>query len=152
MAELMGCLSLVTPFKSLEELSAREDNATLDDFAAAGVTSADDLRQQFAEHFYFGCEADDPMNATAFNSKANPFGARLRAVFSSDIGHWDVPDMTEVTEEAYELVEDGVITEEDFRDFVFTNPTTLWTGMNPDFFKGTVVENEVAKLLAAGAK
>ena len=67
-------------------------------------------------------------------------------------GHWDVPDMTEVTEEAYELVEHEVITEEDFRDFVFTNPTTLWTGMNPDFFKGTVVEQEVKKLLATGVK
>jgi hypothetical protein len=56
--------------------------------------------------------------------------------------------MTEVTEEAYELVEHGVINERDFRDFVFTNPTTLWTGMNQDFFKGTVVETEVNKLLA----
>ena len=37
-----------------------------------------------------------------------------------------------------------------FRDFVFTNPTTLWTGMNPDFFKGTVVEQAVSNLLADG--
>jgi hypothetical protein len=92
------------------------------------------------------------MNATAFDTKANPFGAQLRAVFSSDIGHWDVPDMTEVTAEAHELVEHGVITDADFRDFEFTNPTTLWTGMNPHFFKGTIVEKEVAKLLAAGVK
>ena len=42
--------------------------------------------------------------------------------------------------------------EEDFRDFVFANPVTLWTGMNPDFFKGTVVEQEVEKLLARGVK
>jgi len=76
----------------------------------------------------------------------NPFGARLRAIFSSDIGHWDVPDMTEVLEEAYELVEHGLLTEEDFRDFVFTNPVTLWTGMNPDFFKGTVVEQAATQV------
>jgi len=76
----------------------------------------------------------------------NPFGARLRAIFSSDIGHWDVPDMTEVLEEAYELVEHGLLTEDDFRDFVFTNPATLWTGMNPDFFKGTVVEQAAARV------
>ena len=38
----------------------------------------------------------------------------------------------------------------DFRDFVFTNPVTLWTAMNPDFFKGTVVEGAVEKLLAQG--
>ena len=88
------------------------------------------------------------MNATAFNTKANPFGSQIRAVFSSDIGHWDVPDMTEVTQEAYEPVEQGIMTEDNFRDFVFTNPTTLWTGMNPDFFTGTVVEQQVKQLLA----
>ena len=45
-----------------------------------------------------GVRADDPMNAWAFNTKVNPMGARLKAVFSSDIGHWDVPDMREVVE------------------------------------------------------
>jgi hypothetical protein len=80
----------------------------------------------------------------------NPFGARLKAIFSSDIGHWDVPDMSEVLEEAYELVEQEVITETDFRDFVFTNPVTLWAGMNPNFFKGTVVEQAAAQVLANG--
>jgi hypothetical protein len=84
--------------------------------------------------------------------KRNPFGARLRAIFSSDIGHWDVPDMTEVLAEAYTLVEEEVMTDADFRDFVFTNPVTLWTGMNPDFFKGTVVEQEVDHLLAVRVK
>jgi hypothetical protein len=98
-------------------------------------------------HFYFGCEADDPINTWAFNTKVNPFGARLNVLFSSDIGHWDVPDVTEVVEEAYELVEKGLISEADFRDFVFTNPISLYAGMNPEFFNGTVVENEVSKLL-----
>jgi predicted TIM-barrel fold metal-dependent hydrolase len=121
------------------------------DFARTGIKKPEDIRDLFVPHFYFGCEADDPMNASAF-SKANPYGARMRAVFSSDIGHWDVPDMTKVTEEAYELVEDGIITEEDFRDFVFTNPVTLWTGMNPEFFKGTLVEKQVDQLLASGVK
>jgi hypothetical protein len=36
--------------------------------------------------------------------------------------------MTRVIEEAYEVVESGLISEEDFRDFVFTNPVTLWAG------------------------
>jgi hypothetical protein len=58
-----------------------------------------------------------------------------------------VPDVTEVAQEAYELVDDGVITEQDFRDFVFVNPVRLWTDMNPHFFKGTVVESQVDKLL-----
>ena len=38
---------------------------------------------------------------------------------------------------------------EDFKDFVFVNPVKLVTSMNPDFFRGTVVEKEVEKLLAA---
>jgi hypothetical protein len=91
-------------------------------------------------------------NATAFNTKANSLGQKIKAVYSSDIGHWDVPDMTEVTEEAGEPVEHGVISEDDFRDFVFTNPTTLWTGMNLNFFKGTIVEQSVKNLMAAGAQ
>jgi predicted TIM-barrel fold metal-dependent hydrolase len=125
--------------------SGREDG--VDDWALCHIERAEDIRDLFVPNFYFGCEADDPMNAWAFNTKVNPFGSRLKAIFSSDIGHWDVPDMTEVVEEAHELVDKGVITDEDFRDFVFTNPVTLWTDMNPDFFKGTVVETEVNRLL-----
>ena len=126
----------------------REDPATLDDWAACHIERAEEIRDLFVPNFYFGCEADDPLNATAFNAKMNPFGARLKAIFSSDIGHWDVPDMTKVLEEAYELVEKELLTAQDFRDFVFTNPMTLWTGMNPDFFTGTVVEQAVAQELA----
>jgi len=130
----------------------KEDPATIDDWWRCGIEKPEDIKELFVPNFYFGCEADDPMNASAFNTTVNPFGAKLKAIFSSDIGHWDVPDMTEVTEEAYELVEEGKITEENFREFVFVNPTKLWTDMNPHFFKGTVVEKEVEKLLVEMAK
>jgi hypothetical protein len=116
----------------------------IDDFAACGIQKASDIRRLFAENFYFGCEADDPMNAWGFNSKVNPYGARIKMLFGSDIGHFDVPDMREVLVEAHELVDDGIITEEDFRDFVFGYPAEFWTGMNPDFFKGTAVEDQVS--------
>ena len=53
--------------------------------------------------FFFGCEADDRLNALAFDRRLNPAGARLNALFGSDIGHFDVPDMREVLPEAYEL-------------------------------------------------
>ncbi len=128
----------------------REDTDTLDDWWRCGIEKPQDIRDLFVPNFYFGCEADDPINAIAFDSKRLPFNARLNAIYSSDLGHWDVPDMTEVTEEAYELVEDGLISETDFRDFVFANPARLWTGMNPNFFKGTVVESAVDKLIATG--
>jgi hypothetical protein len=125
----------------------REDPATLDDWARCEITTAEDIKDLFVPNFYFGCEADDLLNATAFNAKMNPFSARLGAIISTDIGHWDVPDMTAVLEEAYELVDKEIVTERDFEDFVFSNPVKLWTGMNPDFFTGTVVEDAVKKLL-----
>jgi predicted TIM-barrel fold metal-dependent hydrolase len=151
-AQLMAQYGDETVRAKLEELRdfiGREQPRppVLDDFAECGVERAEDFRTFFESNFYFGCEADDPMNAWAFNQKVNPFGARLRPVLSSDIGHWDVSDMLEVVAEAYELVERELITAEDFRDFVFRNPVSLHAGMNPDFFKGTRCEAEVAQLL-----
>jgi predicted TIM-barrel fold metal-dependent hydrolase len=145
MDELMSCLSLVPPFKSAEEMTEREYREQIDDFAAAQVDSADDLRRQFADHFYFGCEADDPTTAWAFGRHGHH---RLHPIFSSDVGHFDVTDMTEVLQEAHELVEHGLITTDDFREFVFGNAARLHTALNPDFFEGTVVESAVAKELA----
>lgn len=125
-----------------------QDPDRLDDFAAVGITKAEDIRDRFIPNFYFGCEADDPMNAWAFNTRGNPFGAQVRAIFSSDIGHWDVPDMLEVLEEAYELVEHDLLTTDDFRDFVFANAARFYTGTNPDFFAGTTVADAVAAVPA----
>src|SRR5216117_320038 len=120
----------------------------LDDYARCKITRKDDIRELFVPRFYFGCEADDPINAWAFNRKANPMNARLNALFSSDIGHMDVPDMTRVLPEAYELVEHELLTDGDFRDFMFTNAVRFWGEVNPDFFKGTVVEKQAAEVLA----
>lgn len=128
--------------------TSKDDPATLDDFSAANIASLTDLHDRFVPNFYFGCEADDPMTATAFKSDWFPLKPRFKAMFGSDIGHWDVTDMTKVLQEAYEMVEEGRVTENDFKDFVFTNPVSLHAGMNPDFFKGTVVEKEVDELLA----
>jgi predicted TIM-barrel fold metal-dependent hydrolase len=121
----------------------------LDEFAAAALRSVEDLRDRFVPNFYFGCEADDRLVAWAFAEHVNAAGARLRPIFGSDISHWDVPDMTEPVEEAYELVEDGVIGDREFRDLMFVNPARLHAGMNPGFFAGTVCEAAVRD--AAGA-
>jgi len=93
--------------------------------------------------FYFGCEADDRLNAIAFDPRLHHEGARLKAMFGSDIGHWDVMDMNGVLPEAYALVEEGLMSEEDFRAFVCDNPAGFFTRQNPDFFKGTTVEGKV---------
>jgi predicted TIM-barrel fold metal-dependent hydrolase len=121
----------------------------IDMFAESLVTSADDIIELFATRFFYGCEADDPMNTLAFASHLNPGGATLPAIFSSDVGHWDVRDMREVLPEAYELVGHGQIDEGQFRSFVFTNPIDLWTSMNPEFFTGTSVEGPARDALAA---
>jgi hypothetical protein len=127
-----------------------DPTASLDDFEACAIERAEQIRDLFIPSFYFGCEADDSANPWAFNAKSNPYRARLNAVFGSDIGHFDVPDMTKVLTEAWELVDEELIGEADFRDFVFANPVRLWAGNNPDFFKGTVVEHAARAVLAAG--
>lgn len=131
--------------------SAEEDNLTggmpvLDDFAACKIARKEDWVDLYARPYYFGCEADDRMNVTAFG-KANPFGARINAIFSSDIGHFDVPDMLSPVPEAHELVEDELITPDDFRDFTFANAVRLWGTQNPHFFDGTSVAKEAAAVL-----
>ncbi len=47
-----------------------EDPATLDEFAACGISTAEDIRDVFTGQFYFGCEADDPLTALAFDARA----------------------------------------------------------------------------------
>jgi len=116
----------------------------VDEWIHLGISRADEIRDLFVPRFYFGCEADDRTTAFAF-SPANAFGARLNAVLSSDIGHWDAGPMRRVVAAAWRLVEDGVLTEPDFRDLTFTNPARLYLSANPDFFKGTAIEHEVAR-------
>ncbi|MCR9092907.1 MAG: amidohydrolase family protein [bacterium] len=98
-----------------------------DDFAKTGVERPEDVRDRFVPNFFFGCEADDPMTASAFDRDRIPFGSELSAMFSSDIGHWDVPDMTEVLEEAWENVEKGWLDRDQFRRFVFENVARFYT-------------------------
>jgi predicted TIM-barrel fold metal-dependent hydrolase len=122
--------------------------ADLDDYSACRIDRPEDICDLFVPKFYFGCEADDPINAWAFNRRANPFGARLNPLFGSDIGHFDVPDMAEVVPEAHELLEDGLISAHDFRDFTFANAARFWGTANPGIFKGTVIESAAASVLA----
>jgi hypothetical protein len=120
----------------------------IDDFSGCQITNKEDWVDLYAKPYYFGCEADDRMNVTAFG-RSNRFGARLNAIFSSDIGHFDVIDMRHPLSEAYELVEDGHITADDFRAFTFANAVKLWGTQNPKFFEGTRVAKEAAAVLAS---
>jgi predicted TIM-barrel fold metal-dependent hydrolase len=119
----------------------------LDDYFRCRIERKEDIRDLFVPRFYFGCEADDPVNGWAFNRQANLMGSRLNALFSSDIGHFDVPDMGDVVPEAHELVEHGLLTDDDFRDFMFANAVRFWGEVNPDFFRGTVVDKQAQEVL-----
>jgi predicted TIM-barrel fold metal-dependent hydrolase len=121
-----------------------------DDYWRCNITQKQDWIDLYARPYYFGCEADDRMNAVAFG-KTMPLGARINAIYSSDIGHFDVVDMRDPLPEAYELVEDGFISEDDFRDFVFANAVRLWGTQNPRVFEGTRVAKEAAALLREAA-
>ncbi len=127
------------------------DSPVPDDFAACQIEKGEDIRELFTKTFFFGCEADDRMAAVGFDSRFHHKGARFKAVFSSDIGHWDVQNALGVLNEAYELAEHGLLNDTDFRDFTFANSVRLHAGMNPDFFKGTVVEKEAAAVLTESA-
>jgi predicted TIM-barrel fold metal-dependent hydrolase len=136
--------SMVPPARSLRP----EDTELIDEFAACGIERVDDFYELFVPRIYCGCEADDPMTATAFNDKVNPFGAKLNAFFGSDISHWDVPVMADVLGESREMVEHGHLTEDDYRDFMFVNPVRFYTHANPRFFEGTSVEADSRALTA----
>jgi predicted TIM-barrel fold metal-dependent hydrolase len=123
-----------------------------DEFAACQINSPEDIAGLFAPNFSFGCEADDPLVHHGFDRKGLPNGVRLNALFGSDIGHWDVPDMRDVLHEAFELVEEGRLDDAEFRAFTFENVARFYTDTNPNFFKGTAVEADVDALLSEDAE
>jgi predicted TIM-barrel fold metal-dependent hydrolase len=124
--------------------------ADWDEFAAAHINRPEQIAEVFSRQLFFGCESDDPTVRWAFDDRSS-LGARFQPIFSSDISHFDVTDMTEVLEEAWELVEHQLIDEPAFRQLTFTNTVALHGRMNPDFFKGTVVEAAAARELATVA-
>ncbi len=129
-----------------EQLTSRAASMTRvrDDFEAAKLTSVEDIRDRFVTNFFWGCEADDPLVGVAFDRRVVPLGALVPAFFASDLGHWDVPEFDEPLEEAYELVERGIVDTDQLRDFVFRNPVRFYASLYPAFFAGTSVEAEVA--------
>ena len=126
--------------------------AVFDEFAACALRELGDLKALFVDPFYFGCEGDDRLIPLAFDGKLNPLGLPLKAVFGSDIGHWDVHDARTVLSEAWGLVDAGMLDRDGFKAFTFTNPAMLHLSMNPDYFAGTVLEGEARTLLAHGSR
>jgi predicted TIM-barrel fold metal-dependent hydrolase len=124
------------------------DRALLDEFAAAAVARPEDVVARFARPLWFGCEADDALVPVALDGRGLPLDTPLQAMLGSDIGHWDVHVMADVLAEAHAKVDRGLVTPGQFRAFTFANAARLHAGMNPAFFKGTSVEDAVARLMA----
>jgi predicted TIM-barrel fold metal-dependent hydrolase len=136
---------------SAEQLSGPQGRMrrVRDDFAAAKLTSVEDIRDRFCNNFYWGCEADDPLVGVAFDPRVTPLGALVPAFFASDLGHWDVPEFDEPLEEAFELVEHGILDAAQLREFLFLNPVRFYGALNPNFFTGTAIERDAAAALSA---
>lgn len=121
-----------------------------DEFEGSGIDSEEDVVRLFSEQFFFGCESDDGSVHRAFEASGNPLGAALRPLFSSDIGHWDVPALGEVLPQSRGLVDRGLLSEDDYRRFVFEFPVLAHTSGRPDFFRGTVVEEAARAVSCPG--
>lgn len=116
----------------------------LDEFAGATLASVDDIISTFAERSFFGCEADDPLMPLSLDLRVAHRPVTLKPILGTDVAHWDAPVMNEVIPEAYESVEEGRLSDDGFRSFVFANAVALHGGVNPAFFEGTICEKEAA--------
>jgi len=120
----------------------------VDDFARCDIGEESDFSTMFIDRFCFRREAKDPANAWAFDTPTNPGKARLNLLFGSSIGHFNVPLMAVFLPEAYELVEDELITRGDFRDFVCDSAIRFWGQVNPALFEETRVVNTAKDVLS----
>jgi hypothetical protein len=122
-----------------------------DDFWKTGITDIHEIVDLFANRFYIGAKLmiaqwRGPSTARSILSARDSRDVRIRR------RHWDVIDVGDVVVEAQELVDDGLISAQDFKEFMFWNPVELHAGVNPDFFKGTRVETAVDDFLRDGRR
>jgi hypothetical protein len=57
-----------------------------------------------------------------------------------------VPDISTVLLESHRLVDKGLLSDADYRDFVFTYPAQLHLKADPEFFAHTAIANSVESL------
>jgi hypothetical protein len=100
---------------------------------------ADEIIDIFSGRIYFGCEADDLLVGWATGPLSSVVRSSCAPILGTDIS-LDASVMDEVVAEAFELLEDDVINEADFRAFTFDNPVALHKRLKEDLFTGTVCE------------
>ena len=103
----------------------------------------EDIRDVFTRAFHFGCEADDPLTALAFDTARNPLARGSRRCSRPTSGTGTSPTSARCCPRRGSWSSTAHATEADFRSLTFENPISLWAGMNPSFFDGTTVEGAV---------
>lgn len=122
---------------------------SLDDFKACDIHATVDIAKLFT-NLFFGCEADDVTVCFAYH-QCNALGLKLRAMFSSDFGHWDAGQADQLLMYSYNLVKRGLISTEDFRSFAADNAIKLHGAVNPNFWKNTVVQDYAQTITGTGS-
>jgi predicted TIM-barrel fold metal-dependent hydrolase len=132
-------------FANRRESSAGDlaENGCPDDFANCGIRNCADIPRLF-KNLYFGCEADD----AAICGPNGGYELPLKAMFSSDFGHWDTVRADKLLPEVYKLMNSGVLSPSDFQSFTANNAIQLHGTTNPGFWKGTSVEQYAQKVLS----
>ena len=118
-----------------------------DDFAAADVSSPEDIIGPLTTRSFFGCEADDPLVPLAFGLRVAHRRVDLQPMLGTDVAHWDAPVMNEVLPEAYEALDEGRMDAQQMHSFLFGNAVRLHGRANPSFFDGPACETEARQLL-----
>ena len=74
-----------------------------------------------------------------------------KAFWGSDINHWDITDASFALSDAYTHMEERLLVEDDFEDYMFTKVILFHAGLNPNSFTGTVLEDAAGKVLSQTA-
>ena len=83
-----------------------DPDASLDDFEACAIERAEQIRDLFIPNFFISVAKRTTQPTPRLSIPGPTRTAPLNAIFGSDIGHFDVPDMTKVLTEAWEMVDD----------------------------------------------
>jgi hypothetical protein len=134
---IMQNLDAFRPECSLEELS--RSRARLGRFRSGGRQLEGRRARRLLRQLLLRLRGGRPCHRDGVRS---PHGRPAAAGLQLDFTHFDVPDFKDVIPEAFEAVERGYMTEQDFREFTFTNAASLHTRNNPGFLQGHVVEQE----------
>jgi len=67
---------------------------------------------------------------------------------ASEFGHWDVTKTAFALSEAYTQLKERLLSEDDFKDFMFPCNVLFHAGMNPNVFTGTDLGDAAGNVLS----